>query len=106
MLQISMRLNEERELKQSLVGFSLLKRFSPKTSFSPSLVRGAWNFSLSNRLILVRLNLVSWIQAPPNSVDQVEVDDVPRDDQENRRAHCLTLRAEYSCTLLGDLFRC
>jgi hypothetical protein len=65
MLQISMRLNEERELKQSLVGFSLLKRFSPKTSFSPSLVRGAWNFSLSNRLILVRLNLVSWIQAPP-----------------------------------------
>jgi hypothetical protein len=65
MLQISMRLNEERELKQSLVGFSLLKRFSPKTSFSPSLVRGAWNFSLSNRIILVRLNLVSWIQAPP-----------------------------------------
>jgi hypothetical protein len=60
-----MRLNEERELKQSLVGFSLLKRFSPKTCFSPSLVRGAWNFSLSDRLILVRLNLVPWIQAPP-----------------------------------------
>jgi hypothetical protein len=40
-----MRINEERELKQSLVGFSLLKRFSPKTSFSPSLVRSAWNFS-------------------------------------------------------------
>jgi uncharacterized protein YybS (DUF2232 family) len=58
MLQISMRLNEERELKQSLVGFPLLKRFSPKTNFSPSLVTGAWNFSLSNRLILVRLNLV------------------------------------------------
>jgi hypothetical protein len=40
MLQISMRLNEERELQQSLV----------KTSFSPSLIRGAWSFSLSNRL--------------------------------------------------------
>jgi hypothetical protein len=53
-----MRINEERELKQSLVGFSLLKHFSPKTSFSPSLVRGAWNFNLLNRLILVRLNLV------------------------------------------------
>jgi hypothetical protein len=65
MLQISMRLNEERELKQNLVEFSLLKRFSPKTNFSSSLVRGAWNFSLSNRLILVRLNLVPWIQAPP-----------------------------------------
>jgi hypothetical protein len=53
-----MKLNEERELKQSLVGFPLLKHFSHKTSFSPSLIMGAWNFSLSNRLILVRLNLV------------------------------------------------
>jgi hypothetical protein len=35
----------KRELKQSLVEFSLLKRFSPKTSFNPSLVRGAWNLA-------------------------------------------------------------
>jgi hypothetical protein len=54
----------KRELKQSLEGFSLKKSFSLKTSFNPSLVRGAWNFSLSNRLILVILNLVSLIKHP------------------------------------------
>jgi hypothetical protein len=45
MLQISMRLNEEKELEQSSVGFPLLKNFSLRTSFSPSLVRGAWSLA-------------------------------------------------------------
>jgi hypothetical protein len=67
MLQISTWLNEERERAKTKFsrGFPYQKSFSLKTSFSPSLVRGAWNFSLSNRLILVGLNLVPWIQAAP-----------------------------------------
>jgi hypothetical protein len=37
---------------------------SPETSFSPSLVRGVWNFSLPNILILVSQNLVLRIKHP------------------------------------------
>jgi hypothetical protein len=59
MLKIYEMLDEERA-KTKFSRVPLKKSFSLKTSFSPSLVRGAWNFSLSNRLIVVILNLVLW----------------------------------------------